>query len=245
MPEQEVWLTSFFNQHFAGFANWIISLGGLKAENPAHPWANWASMEVLVFLILVLLVALVRPRLSMNKPGRLQHLFELTYEFLCGQSADSGIEHYQPYVPLFGTIFLFILLCNLIGVVPGFEAPTQTPIVPLGCAVLAFLYYNLMGFKKNGVLKYLAHFAGPSLALAFLMIPIEVISHLARMLSLTVRLFANMFAGEKVTLAFLRLSYLILPAAFMGLHVFECFLQAYVFALLTMIYVSGAVAHEH
>jgi F-type H+-transporting ATPase subunit a len=101
-----------------------------------------------------------------------------------------------------------------------------------------------MGVKEQGLGKYLAHFAGPMVALAPLMIPIEMISHLARPLSLTIRLYANMFAGEQVTLAFLGLIPLVAPAMFMGLHVFVAFLQAYVFTLLTMIYVAGAVAHE-
>ena len=95
-----------------------------------------------------------------------------------------------------------------------------------------------------GVGKYLAHFAGPMPALAILMIPIEIVSHLARPLSLTIRLFANMLAGEKVTMVFLGLTYLVAPALFMGLHVFVSFLQAYIFVLLTMMYVSDTVPHE-
>jgi F-type H+-transporting ATPase subunit a len=102
-----------------------------------------------------------------------------------------------------------------------------------------------VGFKKNGVGKYLAHFAGPIWWMAPLMIPIEIISHLARPLSLTIRLFANMYAGEQVTLVFLSLTYLIAPAIFLGLHVFVSLLQAYIFVLLTMMYVAGAVAEEH
>jgi F-type H+-transporting ATPase subunit a len=101
-----------------------------------------------------------------------------------------------------------------------------------------------MGFRAQGVGKYLVHFAGPMPALAPVMVPIELISHLARPLSLTVRLFANMFAGEQVTLTFLSLTFLFAPAIFMGLHVFVAFLQAYIFMLLAMIYVGGAVAHE-
>ena len=110
--------------------------------------------------------------------------------------------------------------------------------------MIVFLYYNWMGIRANGAGKYAAHFAGPSIYLAPLMIPIEIISHLARPLSLTIRLFANMFAGEKVPIVFLSLTYLIAPAVFMGLHVFVGFLQAYIFALLTMVYVGSAVAHE-
>ena len=119
------------------------------------------------------------------------------------------------------------------------------PEVPAGCALVAFAYYNLMGFSAHGVWNYLKHFAGPMPALALLMIPIELVSHLARPLSLTIRLFANMYAGERVTLVFLSLTYLVAPAVFMGLHIFVSFLQAYIFALMTMMYVAGAVAHEH
>jgi F-type H+-transporting ATPase subunit a len=119
------------------------------------------------------------------------------------------------------------------------------PSVPAGCAIATFLYYNFMGFQANGVGKYLAHFAGPMPILAPLMIPIEFISHLARPLSLTIRLFANMYAGEQVTAVFLRLTFLLVPAVFMGLHVFVSLLQAYIFMLMTMMYVAGAVAHEH
>jgi F-type H+-transporting ATPase subunit a len=102
-----------------------------------------------------------------------------------------------------------------------------------------------MGVQAHGAGKYLAHFAGPMPVMAPLMVPIEIISHLGRLLSLTVRLYANMFAGEQVTLVFLSLVPLVVPAVFMGLHVFVSFLQAFVFALLTMIYVGSAVEHEH
>ncbi|HEX6895485.1 MAG TPA: F0F1 ATP synthase subunit A, partial [Bryobacteraceae bacterium] len=105
--------------------------------------------------------------------------------------------------------------------------------------------YHAQGFREQGAGKYLAHFAGPMPLLAPLMVPIELISHLARPLSLTIRLYANMFAGEKVTMTFLGLTYLLIPSVFMGLHVFVSFLQAFIFMLLAMIYVGGAVAHEH
>jgi F-type H+-transporting ATPase subunit a len=117
--------------------------------------------------------------------------------------------------------------------------------VPAGCAMAAFLYYNIEGAREQGVFKYLAHFAGPVWWLAPLMIPIEIISHLARPMSLTIRLFANMFAGEQVTVIFLGLVPVVIPAIFMGLHVFVSFLQAYIFMLLTMVYVQGATAREH
>jgi F-type H+-transporting ATPase subunit a len=124
-------------------------------------------------------------------------------------------------------------------------SPTQVVYVPVGCAILAFVYYNIVGIQKQGIVHYAKHFAGPIWWLAPLMIPIEIIGHLARPLSLTIRLFANMYAGEQVTLVFLSLTYLVVPAVFMGLHVFVGLLQAYIFVLLTMIYVAGAVEEAH
>jgi F-type H+-transporting ATPase subunit a len=243
MPEHELFLTQVFNDHLAGLGNSLLWVVGMAAE--PRPWANFVVMQLLVALILVMLFAILRPRLSPDRPGKLQQTFELVYEFLHGQSEEQ-VGHEGPhYIAFFGTLFLFILFANLIGVIPGFESPTMVPYVPAGCAVATFCYYNLVGMQANGPLKYLAHFAGPMPALAILMIPIEIVSHLARPLSLTIRLFANMFAGEKVTVVFLGLTYFLVPAAFMGLHVFVSFLQAYIFMLLTMMYVAGAVAHEH
>ncbi|MGE5725848.1 MAG: F0F1 ATP synthase subunit A, partial [Acidobacteriota bacterium] len=138
----------------------------------------------------------------------------------------------------------FILICNLIGMIPGFDSPTAVPSVPLGCAIVAFFYYHIQGFKKSGV-AYLKHFAGPFWWLALLMVPIEIISHLARVLSLTVRLFANMFAGDMVTLVFFSLIPIGVPIAFLGLHIGVSLLQTYIFVLLTTVYLQGAVGEEH
>jgi F-type H+-transporting ATPase subunit a len=129
--------------------------------------------------------------------------------------------------------------------VPIFESPTMNASVTAGCAIATFVYYNVAGVVVQGPLGYLRHFMGPLWQLAILMFPIEIVSHLARLLSLTVRLYANMFAGEQVTLVFLRLTKFIGPVIFMGLHVFVGVIQAYIFMLLTMVYVAGAVAHDH
>ncbi len=139
---------------------------------------------------------------------------------------------------------LFILICNLIGLIPGFESPTAVPVVPLGCAICAFIYYHTQGFKHHGV-AYLKHFMGPMWWLAIIMVPIEIISHLARVLSLTVRLYANMFAGDMVTMVFFSLVPVLVPVLFLGLHIGVSFLQTYIFVLLTTVYLSGAVADEH
>lgn len=244
--EHELWFTKLLNDYAPGVANAILGLFRQHAHNPERPWANFIAMEILVALILIVLFAVLRTRLHVERPGKFQQSFELIYQFVADQ-ADEIVGHgAQRYVAFFGTLFLFILFCNLIGVIPGFESPTMfmpAP-VPFGCAMAAFLFYNIEGARAQGTLRYLAHFAGPVWWLAPLMIPIEIISHLARPMSLTIRLFANMFAGEQITVIFLGLVPVIFPAVFMGLHVFVALLQAYIFMLLTMVYVQGAVAHE-
>lgn len=243
MPETELWITKIFNDHLAGLGNAFLGLVGMHSE--ARPWANFITMQILVAAIIIILAAVVRARLSFDRPGKLQHIFELIYEFVDGQAEDQMGHGGAKYMAYFATIFIFILVSNLIGIIPGFDAPTMYPSVPAGCAIATFLYYNGVGLRSNGPVKYAAHFAGPVWWLAPLMIPIEIVSHLARPLSLTIRLYANMFAGEKLTAVFISLTYFLIPAAFMGLHVFVALLQAYIFLLLTMIYVAGATAHEH
>jgi F-type H+-transporting ATPase subunit a len=144
----------------------------------------------------------------------------------------------------FGTLFVFIASMNLIGIIPAFESPTMFTYVPAGLAVWTFLYFNFAGFRTNG-LGYLKHFAGPVIWLAPFMFVVEMISLFIRPLSLTVRLYGNMFAGEQVTLVFMSLTKLVVPVIFMGLHVFVSLVQAYVFTTLTMIYIAGATAHSH
>jgi F-type H+-transporting ATPase subunit a len=201
-------------------------------------------MELLVFVFLLLLFAVVRSQLSVDSPGVLQHIFEGAHGFVQEQSNEIIGHHSEGYTPFLMALGFFILCCNLIGLVPGFESPTATPVVPLGCAIVAFVYYQTQGFKHAGV-AYLKHFAGPMLILAPLMVPIEIISHLARVLSLTIRLYANMFAGDMVTLVFFSLVPIGIPVAFLGLHIGVSLLQTYIFVLLTTVYLSGAVAEEH
>jgi F-type H+-transporting ATPase subunit a len=243
--EHELWLTRLFNEYLAGPANTALAWFGLHAHDPAHPWENWLVMELVVVALMMIVVANIRSGLSVETPGKMQNLVELVWDFLRENAQDAGIHHPAKFLPYFGTLFFFILVCNLIGIIPTLESPTMYPSVPAGLALATFFYYNVWGFREQGVWPYLKHFAGPMPVLAPLMVPIELVSHLARPLSLTIRLFANMFAGEQVTLAFLKLTFLVAPAIFMGLHVFVGFLQAYIFALLTMIYVGSAIEHEH
>jgi F-type H+-transporting ATPase subunit a len=243
MHETELLVTRLFNDYLASVGNMLTGLAGVAPA--ARPWANFVTMQLLVVAFIVVLFAILKPKLSVDRPGKLQHTFELVHGFLSEQAEEQVGHHGHHYIAFFGTLFIFVLFANLIGLVPGLEAPTMIPSVPAGLAMAAFFYYNIVGIQANGLFKYTAHFAGPMPALAPLMIPIEIVSHLARPLSLTIRLFANMYAGEQVTLVFMNLTYVLVPAVFMGLHVFVSFLQAYIFMLLTMMYVAGALAHEH
>jgi F-type H+-transporting ATPase subunit a len=240
----ELWITALFNRFLAGPANSVLNAVRHPAPDPANPWSDWMVCEILVVLVMVVLFGYLKTRLSVDKPGKLQHVFEVMYEFFKA-SAEEVVGHDGPrYLAFFGTIFLFILFMNLIGLIPGFDSPTMFPMVPFGLAVTTFLFYNGAGFRANG-LGYVKQFFGPLLLLAPVMLPIEIISHLARMLSLTVRLYANMFAGETVYLTFISLTKVIAPVIFIGLHMFVSFLQAYIFMVLAMVYVGGAVSHEH
>jgi F-type H+-transporting ATPase subunit a len=245
MPEQ-LPFTALLNRLFAGPVDALLRAVHIQPEYPRAPISNAVAMEVLVVGILIVLFLLVRSRLSVDSPGAMQHIFEGLHGFITQQSREIIGHHSEGYTPFLVSLGLFILTCNLIGLVPAFESPTGvSPTVPLGCAVASFFYYHIQGVKRQGALHYAKHFAGPMPALAPLMIPIETISHLARMLSLTIRLFANMFAGDMVTLVFFSLVPIGIPVIFMGLHIGVSFLQAYIFVLLVTVYLSGAVATEH
>ena len=152
--------------------------------------------------------------------------------------------HSEGFTPFLVTMGLFILISNLFGVVPGLESPTASPAVPLGCALCAFVYYQGHGFRHAGI-GYLKHFLGPVWWLTPLMLPLEIFGHFVRIMSLTLRLYANMFAGDMVTLVFFSLVPIGLPVVFLGLHIGVAMLQAYIFVLLTTVYLAGAVAEEH
>jgi F-type H+-transporting ATPase subunit a len=252
MPEQ-LWFTKILNDLFAGGVTAFLRALHLEPKYPQAPITNSFAMELLVFAFLRALFLIVRSRLSVESPGGLQHGFEAIEGFVLGQSREIIGHHSEPYTAFFAIVFIFILVCNLIGLIPGFESPTGVPVVPLGCAICAFLYYHTQGFKHAGP-KYLLQFFGPPMEgmpiwaripMAVLMLPIELVSHLARLLSLTVRLWANMFAGDLITLVFFSMIPIGIPIIFSGLHIVVAVLQAYVFMLLSIIYVSGAVSEEH
>jgi len=243
MPEQ-LWVTEILNRYLAGPVTGVLRALHIEPRYPATPITNAFAMELLVFVFLIVLFVMVRSRLSVDKPGALQHTFEWAQGFVQNQSHEIIGHHSEGYTPFLVTLGFFILFCNLIGLIPGFESPTAVPVVPLGCAICSFVYYQTQGFKHAGI-AYLKHFAGPMPLLAPLMVPIEIISHLARMLSLTIRLYANMFAGDMVTLVFFSLVPIGIPIAFLGLHIGVSLLQTYIFVLLSTVYLAGAVAEEH
>ena len=243
MPEQLVF-TAFLNKYFGGIAVALLHIVGWEPKYANAPITNPVAMEILVVLILLVFFVAVRASLSVEKPGGLQHLVEATEEFIAEQAHGVMGHGYERYIPYAVTIGFFILLGNLLGLVPGFESPTANPTVPLGCALLTFVYYHFHGLRVHRH-RYIKQFIGPVWALAPLMFLIEVVSHFARILSLTVRLYANMFAGDMVTLAFFSLVPVLVPVVFLGLHLFVSLVQTFIFVMLTLVYLGMAVSEEH
>ena len=244
MHETELWFTAFLNHNLAALPNAIFGLVGYHTEDPTKPWSNYIAMELLVIAFLMAVAVIVRMSLSVDRPGKLQLVFENIWGFVSVQ-ADEIIGHgAKKYASYSAMIFLFAVCSNLLGIVPTFESPTMYYYVPAGMAMATFLYYNGQGIQAQGVLGHLKHFCGPMWWLAWFMFPLEIISHCIRPVSLTIRLFANMLAGEQVTIGFLGMVPWVIPVIFMALHVFVSFVQAFIFMMLGMVYVSEAVAHE-
>lgn len=238
-------LTHFLNSVFGAPVLALLTTLGIHPRHPEAPISEGLALELVVLVGLIAFFAFVRATLSVERPGKAQNIAEMVHEFVAGQ-AESIIGHgYEPFLPFVTIILLFVALCNLFGLLPGIETPTAKPIVPLGIAILTFIYYNAHGVRAQGPVGYLKHFAGPVWWIAPLLFPIEIISHLARMMSLTIRLYANMFASDLLTLVFFSLVPFGIPIVFLALHFGVAMIQAYVFMLLTLIYLAGAVAHEH
>jgi F-type H+-transporting ATPase subunit a len=243
MPTQLLF-TRLLNAHFAAPVDALLRAVHIAPAFPSAPITNAFAMELLVFFLLLAYFVAVRATLNVERPAPIQHLAEAVNGFVSEQS-ESIIGHgYERFTTYLTALALFILLSNLMGLIPGLESPTADVVVPLGLALVTFVYYHYQGIRANG-LGYYKQFVGPVWWLSWLLLPIEIISHLARVLSLTVRLYANMFAGDMVTLAFFSLAPIGIPLLFMGLHLGVAVVQAYVFFLLASIYLSLAVAHDH
>jgi F-type H+-transporting ATPase subunit a len=243
MPESLA-LTRLLNEVFGGVVASLLHVMGITA-NPATAISDAFALELLVAAGLIAFFVVVRTSLSVERPNPAQQIAELIHEAIGGQAEQvigHGYQRFQAYVTC---IFLFVLINNLIGLIPGITAPTTSMFVTLGLALPTFFFYNYHGIREQGPIGYLKHFAGPVWWMAWLILPIELVSHLARVMSLSVRLYANMFAGDLVTLVFFSLCPIGIPVIFLGLHLAVSLIQAFVFMLLTMIYLSLAVAHEH
>jgi F-type H+-transporting ATPase subunit a len=214
-----------------------------------HEAGYWLPDHVIMaMLVVVLLAAVLIPlsrRLSVESPGNGQQMLEQVMSGLEGLIDDVvGHGYGKRFLPFIGGLAIFIFTCNIFGLFFFVQPPTANPSTTFALSITAFVYYNLVGIKDNGLVKYLKHFAGPLPLLAPLMVPIEIISHLARILSLALRLFGNIFGEHTATGIFFFLFPFILPWPMMGLGIFGALLQAFIFIMLTMAYLNGAVPQE-
>lgn len=215
-----------------------VGLGHFAAAYK-HVIYSWLVMAILI------VSGILATRSISLIPGKAQNLFEIIISgienFMVGITGEEG----RWFFPLAATIALYIFVSNLLGLVPGFFPPTANINTPLSCALVVFVFTHYIGVKYHGA-KYVKHFLGPSLALAPLMLIIEIIGHLARVLSLTFRLFGNMMGHELVLMILFFLAGLYLaPLPIMALGILVCFIQAFVFFILSIIYFSGAMEHAH
>jgi F-type H+-transporting ATPase subunit a len=271
--EHELWFTALLNKLLAGVVTPMLAaiaqihgLAWVRPHDPAHPIPNYIAMEIMVILVILIGALLLRRRLSVESPGKFQHAMEVVVEFTRDMNEEIIGHGSERYIAMIATLGIFIVLCNLWGLVPSLATPTAQIQVTLGCAVAAFIHYNYHGVRQHGVLGYLKHLCGPMMAIAVIMLPIEVISNFGRLLSLSVRLMANMMVGNVLERVFGEMipgvfhsllgSNIIgqalpaimsatVPVLFMALHIFVSLLQAYIFMLLPAIYISMAVAEEH
>ncbi|MGH9713303.1 MAG: F0F1 ATP synthase subunit A [Candidatus Acidiferrales bacterium] len=268
--EHPIWVTVLVNRLFGKLAASLLAALHIHPSNPEYPIPNHVAMEMLVFVLAAIFFLWLRQRISVDRPGATQQCMETVLTNSMGVGVRDLLEDNvghggQKYLPMLGSIGIFVLLNNLISLVPTLESPTAEVSVPLGCAIVVFLYYNWTGIAKHGPLGHGKHFLGPVLAMAPIMLPIEIVSNLARLLSLTVRLWVNMMVSETLYVLFLGLMLglslflgklgalgyigalipLIGPIPFIILHIFVAVLQAFVFTILPVIYVAGAVGEEH
>ena len=278
MEEHVLWITALLNSLFGKPVAAILSAMHIQPENAAYPIPNHVSMEILVFAVAIVFFLWLKGRLSVERPGATQQCMEmiLTNPLDLGvlDLLENNVGHNgRSYLSMLGSIGIFVLMCNLISLIPTLESPTAQISVPFGLAVVVFIYYNYSGIRKHGAFTYVMHFTGPEVPLpppfswiiSLIIFVIELISNFARLLSLTVRLWVNMFVSELLYGIFLGLllelflflghlnftGYIAvvlpfaLPIAFIVLHIFVGVLQAFVFTILPVIYVSGAVGEEH
>ena len=224
--------------------NFLAFLGVPGVWMPAHVTFTWLVMAILV------VVGGLGTRALRPVPGPLQNFVEVVIEAFHGLLDQMIGRQGRQFLPLIGTAGLFILTSNLLGNIPGFQPPTANWNTTVALAVTVFLSYNYFGIRKHGLLNYLKHFCGPVWWLAPLMFPIEFIGHLARPVSLSIRLFGNIFGEESVIVILLSLVWLVMPyliwlGIMLPLSLFTAAVQTFVFIMLSMVYIAGAVEEGH
>ena len=231
-------------EHEAHFS-WFHYVPGLGQLPPHVAGAIFVS-GILVFFSLSARLALARHKDYLVPPDRLSflHFADIVSESLY-KFTESVLGHdAAEYFPVMGALFLYILVSNLIGLFPGFEPPTNNINTNLACGIFVFLYYNFHGFKASGF-SYLKHFFGPVWYLSWLLLPIEIISHVVRPFTLSLRLYGNMVGDHTVLSVFTGLVPYVLPVPFYFLGLMVCAIQAFIFVLLTMVYVTLAKESDH
>ncbi|MGD2115580.1 MAG: F0F1 ATP synthase subunit A [Acidobacteriota bacterium] len=226
--------------------DWFIHVSGLdsvswvSAEVPEH-----VAMSLFVMVLCAALFIPMRFMLDRDRPGKLQQMLELLVEGLESLLEDVvGHGAARRYLPIIGAFTVFILFANLSGLFFFLQPPTQNPNTTFALSITAFLYYNFSGLRRHG-LSYFKQFLGPVAAMFLLFLPIEIISHLARALSLGLRLFGNIFGEHAVSAEFFGIAPIVLPIPVMLLGLFAAMLQTFIFIMLTMVYLAGAEASEH
>ena len=246
--EHPLWIVELVNALLGPLVVRAGEAVGWHFAKPAEPIPPYLVMVMLIVTGLTVLSLMVRSRLSVENPGKLQIVLEDGLRALIGLLEEWIGPDGRRFLPLIGTLGVFILLGNYIGLIPGLMAPTSSINVTLGCAITTWVYYHFQGIKKQGVVNYIKHFAlppGAPVAMAPLMFVIEIISHFSRVLSLSLRLFGNIFGEELVIVILASIIPFVVPLPMMLLGLVTGGLQAFIFVLLSIIYLQGAVAVEH
>ncbi len=204
---------------------------------------------ILSHFVLVIGIIFIISRMATRKlqlvPTGSQNVMETFVGGIISMGADTmGEKNARTYMPLIGSLALVIFISNMIGVIPGFEAPTSNINFTLSLALIVFVYYNYLGIKKNGFVNYFKHFMGPMPVLAPLMFPIEIISHISRIISLSFRLFGSIRGDDMFLMVLLMLVPWILPLPGFFLLTAFGFLQAFIFSILTYVYIAGSIMME-
>lgn len=243
-----LWIVQTVNALFGPIVAAALAPLGITFEPGKDVIPDFIVMSLLILIAVTVLCLFIRSRLSVENPGKLQILLEELLSFVNGMLDEYIGPKGRNYLPIVGTMFIFILLGNLMGLVPGLMAPTSNINVTLGCAITVWVYYQFHGFKEQGIVGYLKHFLVPPGAPLWIFpiyLPIEIISHFSRILSLSVRLFGNIFGEELVIVILFSIVPFVAPLPMMALGVVTSSLQAFIFAMLTTIYLAGAVVVDH